>query len=542
MNNKLIALFIGIATISCSGNSSDEPEGDKPGEEEGIQVAEGIDGTRISWESTPIIIRNSGTYGRVKELNDGRWAAVFESNGGYISYSKDKGQTWSTPELIFETRREQGVTVNQANPELIQLSTGELLYAIDRRPAEEGVIPWGIAIRRSTDLGKTWSEEQIIYEAGKTGSNGCWEPYFLELPNGSVQCYFANEGPYTASSEQEISVLTSADKGLTWSNTPAKASFRANFRDGMPTACIFGDNIVMAIEDNADGNFKPYTIRTSLTSPWASPVLSDSPERMYALSEKLQSTIYAGAPYITKLPTGEALLTFQSTEGRFSPGKDPLTYCTIDVAIGDTQAKNFNLIDRPFAADITRGLWPSISVLDDCIVASVADVNGVNLKRGLLRRDMSSDGKSIVMAADSRRLCKATVKHESGKLIVDCNLFFASAYSFTAKDNYLTIYIDSENNRWTKPSDGCFKVRCNLEGSVQVFNGVNGEWEEANETNATASFTKSDDNTYKGSIAIPFSNTSGTARIAVEMENRFSKTITPLSDSLRPYTWCKLSL
>ena len=56
---------------------------------------------------------------------------------------------------------------------------------------------------------------------------------FFQLPNGEVQVYFANEGPYTHSNEQEISMMTSVDNGKTWGGYKT-VCFRAGSRDGMP--------------------------------------------------------------------------------------------------------------------------------------------------------------------------------------------------------------------------------------------------------------------------------------------------------------------
>lgn len=106
--------------------------------------------------------------------------------------------------------------INIANSEIIQLANGDLLAACNYRPQTPEITPFAIAVRRSTDNGVTWSDPQIIYEAEPRFSDGCWEPSFLQLPNEEVQVYFANEGPYTHSNEQEISMMTSVDNGKTW--------------------------------------------------------------------------------------------------------------------------------------------------------------------------------------------------------------------------------------------------------------------------------------------------------------------------------------
>ena len=152
--------------------------------------------------------------------------------------SADGGDTWTAPEKVFhpfEVENEGGkARIHIANSELLQLSTGELLAACNYRPSVPEITPFAIAVCRSTDNGHTWSRPQVIYEAGPRFTDGCWEPCFLELPDGDVQVYFANEGPYTRSSEQQITVHTSHDKGLTWGDFRT-VCFRKDSRDPLQT-------------------------------------------------------------------------------------------------------------------------------------------------------------------------------------------------------------------------------------------------------------------------------------------------------------------
>lgn len=83
--------------------------------------------------------------------------------------------------------------------------------------------------------------ERTLCQAGHEFANGCWEPSAVLLPSGEIQLFFANEGPYTHSDEQEISLLRSYDNGYSWSHHPETVSFRSGRRDGMP-ALLFYDN------------------------------------------------------------------------------------------------------------------------------------------------------------------------------------------------------------------------------------------------------------------------------------------------------------
>src|SRR5690606_20369891 len=102
-------------------------------------------------------------------------------------------------------------------------------------PAPPGALTRPIKIRMasSIDQGLTWSAPQTVYTAGPSFQDGCWEPAAIQLPDGEVQVYFANEFPYQETAEQEISLISSADEGASWSPSRPIAMRRGR-RDGMP--------------------------------------------------------------------------------------------------------------------------------------------------------------------------------------------------------------------------------------------------------------------------------------------------------------------
>ena len=318
----------------------------------------------IVWQGEPKKLAPRGCYARIIRDGEGKWLAAYEDGLGNVAVCKcTDGVSWKASRTVIPGFVQQSVRVNVANAEICRLKDGTLLCAGNYRPETEGKVPFSIALSRSTDDGTTWTSPKILYSAESYFRDGCWEPSFLELPDGTVHIYFADEGPYTSSSEQQITFISSSDKGLSWSE-PAMVSFRKGRRDGMPVAAIFGNEIVVAIEDNGDGNFKPYTVRTSLNNPWEEPVLADSPNRDYALETALPSGYYVGAPYLIKLPNGESLLSYQLADN----GK--LESAVMEVAMGDSEAKSFALRTRPFGN--AHALWNSIAVWNDSTVVAVA--------------------------------------------------------------------------------------------------------------------------------------------------------------------------
>ena len=336
----------------------------------------GESGIRIDWDlSSMRKIAPEGTYPRLIRLHDGSAVAVYEHGGNSeMRTSADGGDTWGEASAIFERQSRPSangeVRANAANPEIVQLKNGIMLAACNYRPERPGKIPFAIAVSRSADSGKTWSAPEIVHEAGTRFENGCWEPSFLELPNGDVQIYFANEGPYIESSEQEISMLTSKDNGMTWGGLKT-ASFRRGSRDGMPVAKIVGGEIVCVIEDCGFGAFKPYTVRTKPADNWPEPVWGDSPMRAKALADPVEEWVYMGAPYLAVLPSGETVISYQADRER--RGGDRVAHSVMEVAVGDKNARNFSRICRPFPIrQGGRAIWPSLAVWDNDTVVALA--------------------------------------------------------------------------------------------------------------------------------------------------------------------------
>lgn len=576
-NMLFLCVLLGTATVSngmlyaCTsgGNEPNPKENEKPdtpptgGEEtdEDIPSKPGVEGTRIAWAGKAIRI-GAGTYGRVKALSDGRLMAVFENDGGYYAVSKDEGRSWGSLTCVFPTTTEKGVTIGISNAELIELSTGELLFAVNRRPQKEGLVSFGIAVKRSLDGGQTWSDEQIVYEAGKVFGDGCWEPAFLELPDGTVQIYFANEGSYTRSDEQEISMISSADKGTTWTKKAVKVCFRAGHRDGMPVPALFGNEIVVAIEDNKENwNFKPYTVRTSLSDNWGTYVSGDSPDRFYALKEKMDNADVGSAPYLIRLPTGEALLSYQTTEGRNAQA-DPMARCTMEVALGDEQAKDFVKIDRPFAfgAD-QRALWNSLSMLDENTVGAVAEIDHhVQLMKGFLRTDLQALHTSIevdgtlaqaewnnaypLFAGNNDHYAKVNISIDGDRLCIGGRLYFNSFGAVDTNRCGVTLYLDPTNACLEKPGKGTWKVACLLNGKAEVSEGKNGSWKARPAVVPTLQVKEVGGGYYTFECSLSLKAlgraTTSDLRIAAGAVTPGGQVMTPFATAEAPYTWCRL--
>ena len=321
--------------------------------------------------STGSGVRYSG-YARMIQLQDNSLLVVYEADGSIVAVtSQDMGNSWSVP--IVVAARQNGI--NMAVPDMLELKDHSILVCYNPRPYKiDPSRRFGIRTQKSYDGGKTWRDERLLYEAGYRFDDGCWEPAAIQLPNGEIQLFFANEGVYQTSNEQNISLLRSTDNGLSWSKEPQIVSFRAGSRDGMPVPVLLRDSqdIVFAIEDNGFRNFKPYIIHSTGSQNRIQLVTADSPDRWYALAEPIPDTLYAGAPYLRQLPTGETLLSYQGTEGRINR----MDNADMKVVIGDKNARNFGQKSVPFRIPAGKsGLWNSLSILADSTIVALTSTN-----------------------------------------------------------------------------------------------------------------------------------------------------------------------
>lgn len=321
-------------------------------------------------------VRYSG-YARLIQLHDQSLLTVYEAAGSIVAVkSTDSGNSWSAPIRIAP--RQDGI--NMAVPDVLELKDHSILVCYNPRPYKiDPSRRFGIRTKKSYDGGQSWQDERLLYEAGFDFNNGCWEPAAIQLASGEIQLFFANEGIYETSNEQNISLLRSTDNGLSWTGKPQIVSFRAGSRDGMPAPLLLrnGQDIVFAIEDNGFRNFKPYLIHSTIEQNWRKPVTGSSPDRWYALAEPIRDTVYAGAPYIRQLPTGETILSYQGTENRINR----MNNAEMKVVIGDSHARNFSQKSVPFRIPAGKsGLWNSLSILADSTIIALTSTNGYSTK------------------------------------------------------------------------------------------------------------------------------------------------------------------
>lgn len=327
------------------------------------QVTRDYTTASLAWDpSSLVLIQDSGSFGRIVRLPDRELLCAYEwGNDIYARWSSDEGQSWNGPSLVATNQFGSATT-----PSLLVLQNGSVMLSYNERPWD-GKHAYTIRICFSSDNGRTWGENQLVYQAGTTVLTACWEPALIQLPSGEVQLYFSNGQPY-GNWWQQITMLSSSDNGATWS-APECAIYRPQARDGMAGPLLLNDgSMVISIEDNGlDGNFKPAIVPGPETGlGWPALLTMPAP------------SVYVGAPFTVQFPTGETLLSVQNADGRQSPTTQD--YAQMVVYFGDPQARNFTSSSLPFSiSPNASGLWNSLFMKNAVTVTAVSTttINGV---------------------------------------------------------------------------------------------------------------------------------------------------------------------
>lgn len=541
-----------------------------------------VDGIRIAWNFRSLtkiapLDGRSGYFGyaRMVQLFDGRLACVYEASGNIeLTVSSDSGTNWGTPQVIFASEN----NISMAVPEIIELKDHSILVGCNPRPRKPYTDDrkFGIKVRKSTDGGTSWLPEQVIYEALSTFGNGCWEPSFVQLPSGEVQLFYANEGVYTTSDEQNISMFKSVDSGKTWTNAPTIIGFRAGRRDGMPVPLLLPEKneLLVTVEDNKVGEFKPTIYHEKLTDNWADGFISanDSRRLYQPLKDQLADNIYAGAPYLARLLSGEVLLSYQSNINRTNLWNQS----AMVVEIGDDGGTMFSRRSIPFVIPSTKsGLWNSLAVIQGSTPVAITSTNGFSsnstevwMIKGhvipefvVLQGTPTIDGQ-ITDACWQQEWPyfvghKSNVQMKAMLCLDETNLYWAARIDevdlSADANNEVVFQLDTERMGYEKPHTGIFAFHCNLNGNLTVEEGNSGNWENQKEIGSFQYKITKQGNLYLMELSVPLEflktefnkgNAMGInfiLKYKLKSGNTVEESVSP-NDGNRPYTWSPIQL
>lgn len=578
---KINYAFLGlifIPLLSCS----DSPDviDEKP-VVENIAAKPPVEGIRIAWDYNSLVQVSDKNntdyngYARLVQLNDKKLMCTYESGGAIlIKTSSDFGSTWSAPITVVSGN----TLVNMTTPDILQLKDNSILICYNPRPiAGNGTTKFSINTIKSYDGGLTWKENQIVYEASSEFENGCWEPSALQIPSGEIQLFFSNENVYRNSNEQNISLIRSSNNGLTWSTTPEIVSFRAGKRDGMPSPILLKNQneIVFSIEDNSiENQFKPYIIRNTITENWKQTVDANSNNRNYALEEVLSNPVYAGAPYLSQISTGEVLMSYQGTENRAT---NDINNADMKVVIGTNDAKNFNRKSTPFLLSSGKSaLWNSIKVLDDDTIVALTTTNQFSnssqiwMIKGRVIPEINATKETAIIDGQTNETVwqkkspvfigqKSNTQLEAN-FTYDTEFLYAFAQvkdsqivstdALTGSDG-LNLYLDPKNRNLIASGKSIFKLELGQSNLFSIYEGENSKWKKLDNLQGIATATVKTTNGYRIEVKIPWNVLGGMpakqTRIGYNIElrekgtNNYTESIAPNSSD-KPYSWSTLKL
>jgi hypothetical protein len=348
---KIIPFFgLIIGFLACESEDSPAPKKQEEEEEDTTEwvIQTSIPGDpirHIEWV-TPVKVSHdvySAEYPRMLRLGgDTLFLAYHGGSVGnewdniYLRKSFDLGATWSDP-ITMMTDNDPNYW-GFSNPEFLELRSGRIMMAFTGRGRPDDNFHGNIQLMLSEDRGETWSSPRIV------SMGRAWEPAMIQHPNGDVQLFYSSEARWWQVAdfiEQEILMVKSTNGGLSW-NQPKTVAYTNGVRDGMPVPLVLNDKkgMVFAIESVGNSN-GPWILEADLESRFE---VSAAISRRLAVPKSLVN--FGGGTYIIQLPTGETILSCHDTGGR-EIGLD-WKKNTMYVLVGDNEAKNFSKVSYPF--------------------------------------------------------------------------------------------------------------------------------------------------------------------------------------------------
>ena len=303
-------------------------------------------------------------YPRIKRMRDGRFLLLYQTTqhswNVYQTISRDL-KHWAKPELLFASHKILDGADDRcyATADARVLDNGDVLavcsFRANKRFSTHMELD-GLMMRRSTDNGRTWQDEQVIY----VGAN--WEPFVHQTPQGEVQVYFTHGAPKrvidNVTGSTGVAIIRSHDRGRTWTPQVTDYPYAADrvaqqytrttddgvkmFTDQMPSALQTHPRggIALAMESHMpDG----YMISLAYTERnWPDKLALNEP----GPADRQDNIFRGAAPYLVRFPTGESVLAYNSDSRQ-------------QIHLGDRHAREFGEAEVFLPGN---GFWGSLEL------------------------------------------------------------------------------------------------------------------------------------------------------------------------------------
>ncbi|MBE6679166.1 MAG: hypothetical protein E7598_01440 [Ruminococcaceae bacterium] len=318
--------------------------------------------TVMRWDE--VVATNGGGYPRMAERADG--TLILTTGSGANLHSTDRGVTWTKQSKSALANASKSATfttadgdtyefttaasgdttspsITRANLQPFVVSDGTVLLgyrfhsATGARYTDGDPFYTSIRVISSADGGVTFNNDKnevVLIENVATASNGYWEPFFVQVDEDTVYCYYADDLSDGNPATQRIAYVRYDVSDKTWdTENHHVAIYRGDelsTRDGMPMVTKLIDGtyaMVVEVQDFAswnkavikDGFFgigAEYTDSTFVVGLSLSDdgVNWDDPIPVFGPTDLAAGNLCA-APSIATLPDGRVIITCQTEEG-----------------------------------------------------------------------------------------------------------------------------------------------------------------------------------------------------------------------------------
>ncbi|KAI5306227.1 hypothetical protein KEM56_001776 [Ascosphaera pollenicola] len=346
--------------------------------------------------SDPIVLtdneRTDGTYPRLCRLSDGTILASFTRIDGdvhilVVSFSTDNGRTFQE---IGEIARAAG---DVDNAHLVEVSSAPqtVIAAFRNHDLDSQGRPthYRITVCGSPDGGKSWTF--FSHAAETSPPNGVWEPFVRIGVRGEVHLAYSQE---FAPDDQRTLLVTSQNRGLTWSKPIDLDERTLRLRDGMCGITQTRDTangkdvLVMVVETTRfPGKFDvegllsyddgmTYEGRHIVYNPSPTNVLHNqaNPD---VQSANIPDIYNAGAPQIASFKADGSLICVFMTDEDAPPDSVSWTRHAAIKAVYAPPPRNGTIEwGPPILIANAESYWPGVLAIDDRTVMVTYDNGG----------------------------------------------------------------------------------------------------------------------------------------------------------------------
>lgn len=437
-------------------------------------------------------------YSRIKKLSNGNYLLMYQNgqigSNIYCNLSTDL-VGWGRSQYLFLqntiTTKYGSDTRRYSSADAVVLQNGDILACVSARANKaysKSPDDNYIAIKRSTDNGETWGDEQFIYN-GTT-----WEPYLLQLPSGKIQCYFTDTDPSKGRGNSGTSIVESVDNGQTWTPTGVSNCYKVirQYKYMYEDTRIYTDQMACVRMLN-DGHSLLGFMEARLESPannegtsfYKMSVVRGIDEFPHLVGDQVgpedrDSNVMTGAAgYVSQFPSGETVLSSNISN-------------IFKLKLGDCKGKKFQGGDSWTSMWLEalpeKGYWGSTEVISSHeILATMHCSDGIQIQKLYLNHRIDANECTITVDGDNKdwNHTQAWFIGSNDENVQTCvraaqdnkYLYFV----FDRKDNYLNtgddivVYLNGSD----KISSSAIAFRIDVSGKVAAMQYNAGSWKDS---------------------------------------------------------------